>query len=306
MALTLLLCLAGNAAPQDKPSDPATISVNVNLVVLQATARDKSGEFVSDLRQEDFHVTEDGKPQTISLFRHEDTPVTVGLVVDSSSSMRRKRREVTAAALAFLRSSNPKDEMFVVNFNEKVWLGLPEQHPFSSDPDELEHALNGSLPDGKTALYDAVERGLEQLKSARRDKKILIVVSDGGDNASHARLEQVLDDAARADAAIYTIGVFDEDDADRNPGVLRRIARTTGGQAYFPASVPEVTPTCERIAADIRHQYTIGYAPTNAKLDDTYRTVRVTATRPHGGKVMVRARSGYIAAAPHTSAENRQ
>jgi len=191
----------------------------------------------------------------------------------------------------------------VVNFNERVSLGLPPDQPFSSNGVELEEALNGVPAQGMTALYDAIEAGLQHLKQGKRDKKVLIVVSDGGDNASRRRLDQVLQDAARSDAIIYTIGVFDEDDADRNPGVLRRIARATGGQAFFPPTSADVTPVCERIAADIRRQYTIGYSPTNSKLDDTYRTIRVTATTPHGRRVFVRARSGYIAAAPHPAAE---
>jgi Ca-activated chloride channel homolog len=298
LALALpFLALATSVAAQEPPS----ISVNVNLVVLHATARDRNGEFVSGLRQQDFQAFEDGRLQTITLFRHEDTPVSVGLIVDNSASMRRKRADVTAAALAFIRASNPKDEAFVVNFNEHVKLGLPAGKFFSDNPAELQQALDSANPGGMTALYDAIDRGLEHLKRAGHDKKVLIVVSDGGDNASRRRLDQVLADAERSDAIIYTIGVFDENDADRNPGVLRKIARATGGTAFFPSTSAEVTPICERIAAEIRHQYTIGYAPSNPKLDGSYRTIRVTATRPHGGRVFVRARTGYIAGPPPES-----
>jgi VWFA-related protein len=269
--------------------------VNVNLVLLHATVRDKSGAFVPDLTQQDFHVWEDNKPQTISFFRHEDAPVAGGLRVDNSKSMRHKRPDVTAAAMAFIHSSNPRDEVFVENFNERVSMGLPAGQDFSSQPAQLEQALDRAPAGGMTALYDAIETGLQHLRKADLDKKVLIVVSDGGDNASNARLEQVLQDAARSDAIIYTIGLFDENDPDRNPGVLKKLARGTGGECFLPSSLADVTSICQRIADDIRHQYTIGYHPSNTSMNDAYRTIKVTATRPHGGRLFVRTRSGYIA-----------
>ncbi len=267
----------------------------MNLVVLHATVRDRKGGFVSGLRKEDFQVYEDGAPQAIRVFDHEDVPVAVGLVVDNSGSMGRKRKDVTAAALAFVRSSNPRDEMFIVNFNERVSFGLPDTQLFSASAAELEGALNGVPANGRTALYDAIEAGLDHLKKATLDKKVLIVISDGGDNASHHKLGQVLDDAGRSDAIIYTVGLFDEDDEDRNPGVLRKIARATGGEAFLPEETSQVVPICERIAEDIRNQYTIGYIPSNQKLDNTQRTIKVTATGRHGEKLLVRTRAGYIA-----------
>jgi Ca-activated chloride channel homolog len=269
--------------------------VDVDLVVLHATVRDRKGGFVSGLRKENFQVFEDGAPQAIRVFQHEDVPVAVGLVVDNSGSMRRKRKDVTAAALAFVRSSNPHDQMFVVNFNERVSLGLPNTELFSASPAELEDALNGVPANGETAVYDAIEAGLAQLTKATLDKKALIVISDGGDNASHHTLGQVLDSAGRSDVTIYTVGLFDEDDQDRNPGVLRKIARATGGEAFLPEETSEVVPICERIAEDIRNQYTIGYVPLNQKFDSAYRTIRVTAAEPHNGKYVVRTRAGYIA-----------
>ena len=212
----------------------AIISVDVDLVVLHATVRDRKGGFVSGLRKENFRVFEDGVPQEIRVFQHEDVPVAVGLIVDNSGSMGRKRKDVTAAALAFVRSSNPQDEMFVVNFNERISFGLPDTELFSASAAELERALNGVPANGKTALYDAIEAGLAHLKKATLDKKVLIVISDGGDNASHHTLGQVLESAGRSDAIIYTIGLFDEYDEDRNPGVLKKIARATGGEAFLP------------------------------------------------------------------------
>jgi Ca-activated chloride channel homolog len=272
-----------------------TISVNVDLVVLHATVRDKQGGFVSGLERGAFHVFEDGVPQTIRLFQHEDVPVAVGLIVDNSGSMGPKKKDVTAAALTFARSSNPKDEMFVVNFNERVSLGLPNTEVFSASTSELQHALNGIPANGKTALYDAIEAGLAQLKKATLDKKVLVVISDGGDNASHHTLSQVLASIARSDTIIYTIGLFDEYDEDRNPGVLKKIAWASGGEAFLPNETSQVVQICRRIAEDIRNQYTIGYLPSNQTLDGAYRTIRVTATGANGVRLPVRTREGYVA-----------
>ena len=167
---------------------------------------------------------------------------------------------------------------------------------FRPVPPSSSDALNGVPANGKTALYDAIEVGLEHLKEATLDKKVLIVISDGGDNASHhTGWTQLLASTGRSDAIIYTVGLFDEYDEDRNPGVLRKIARATGGEAFLPKELGEVVPICERIAEDIRTQYTIGYVPSNPKLDNTYRTITVTATGPHGEKLLVRTRAGYIA-----------
>jgi VWFA-related protein len=277
-----------------QPGSP-TISVDVDLVDLHVTVRDRKGGFVSGLQKESFHVFENRAPQAIRVFQHEDVPVAVGLIVDNSGSMEPKRKDVTAAALAFARSSDPRDEMFVVNFNERVSFGLPDTQLFSASARELERALNGVPANGKTALYDAIDVGLAHLKKATPDKKVLIVISDGGDNASRHTLRQVLDTVARSDAIVYTVGLFDEYDPDSNPGALRRIAHASGGEAFLPEETSQVVPICERIARDIRNQYTIAYVPSNQQLDNSYRTIDVTATGPHGEKLLVRTRAGYIA-----------
>jgi Ca-activated chloride channel family protein len=310
LALSLFLPIAAQgesdqqgttaSSPKDG-SSAATISVNVDLVVLHATVRNGKGGFVSGLQKQDFRVYEDGHPQTIGLFQHEDVPVAVGLVVDNSGSMKRKRSDVAAAALAFVRSSNPEDEMFVVNFNEHVTFGLPVTKLFSDQASELVEALMGVPAGGKTALYDAIEAGLVHLRDASRRKKVLIVVSDGGDNASKLTLDQVLQDAGRSEAMIYTIGIFDEYDKDRNPGVLRRIARATGGEAFFPAEAGAVVKICEGIAQEIRNQYTIGFSPANQNFDSGYRHIRVTVAGHHGEKLSVRTRDGYIASPDRNS-----
>ena len=300
LSLFFLMAPSGEAgqreiAPSSAAAPGATISVNVDLVVLHATVRNEKGGFVSGLQKQDFRVDEDGRPQNIGSFQHEDVPVAIGLVVDDSGSMKRKRSDVAAAALAFVQSSNPEDEMFVVNFNEHVTFGLPNRKLFSAQPSELVEALMGVPASGKTALYDAIEAGFIHLQKASRNKKVLIVVSDGGDNASKHKLDEVLLDAERSDAMIYTIGLFDEYDKDRNPGVLKRIARATGGEAFFPAESGAVVKICQGIAQDIRNQYTIGYTPANQKLDGGYRQIRVSVVGHHGGKLFVRTRDGYIA-----------
>jgi Ca-activated chloride channel homolog len=217
----------------------------------------------------------------------------VGLVIDHSTTMLPKIGVVGAAARTFVRFSNPDDQMFVVNFNEKVSLGLPSAVRFTNDAVELNQAI-AQPTGGQTALYDAIAKALEELQAGSRDKKVLIVVSDGGDNASAHKLPQVMQLAAKSSAVIYTVGIFDEDDPDRNPGVLKRLAQATGGEAFFPGELSEVVEVCERIARDIRHQYTIGYIPSRPTRNGVYRAIRVTARDKDHGGLSVRTRTGYI------------
>jgi Ca-activated chloride channel family protein len=296
---SVLVCSAGDQLPtagQDHNSESFRLSVDVALVVLHASVTDRGGGFIHNLGDQDFDVYEDGVRQHIRLFKHEDVPVTVGLVVDHSSTMRRKLPEVAAAAQIFVRSSNPEDEMFVVNFNERVSLGLPRPVRFTNNPNELESAITSAPAGGETALYDAIAKALEELRAANRDRKVLIIISDGGDNASARSLTQVRRLAGQSDAVIYTVGIFDEEDPDRNPTALKSLARATGGVAFFPKQVSEVVAVCERIARDVRHQYTIGYVPSNASRDGTYRTIRVLATGKGHENLFVRTRTSYIAA----------
>jgi VWFA-related protein len=206
-----------------------------------------------------------------------------------------KLAEVTAAARTFARSSNREDEMFVVNFNEKVSLGLPRTTRFTNSTAELEYAITAAPAGGQTALYDAISKALEESQAGSRDKKVLIVVSDGGDNVSAHSLAEVMKLAERSSAIIYTVGVFDEDDPDRNPGVLKRLAQATGGEAFFPGRLSEVVAICGGIARDIRHQYTIGYVPSNPARDGAYHAIRVLARANGHDRLSVRTRAGYIA-----------
>jgi Ca-activated chloride channel homolog len=299
--LILLIGLSTVAKPQDSSSSQSpgseqyTIRENVDFVVLHPTVKDRKGSLVSGLGKDDFQVYEDGILQQIRYFSHEDIPVTVGLVVDNSGSMGQKRPEVIAAALAFARSSNPEDQMFVINFNEHVAFGLPDDTPFTDKADHLEIALSRISANGMTALYDAVAAGLEHLKKGNRDKRVLIVVSDGADNASKQKLAQIMHMLGHSDAIIYTLGVFDEADPDRNPRVLRQFSKATGGEAFFPTSLADVLPICQQIARDVRNQYTLAYAPTNRKRDGTYRVIDVKAKAADRDRLTVRARAGYYA-----------
>jgi Ca-activated chloride channel family protein len=297
IAVTSFAWAQESSPSQNLPAEPFTMKVNVDMVVLRATVQDRKNTLVSGLSKDDFQVYEDGVLQPIKYFSHEDIPVTVGLVIDNSGSMKPKRDHVVAAALVFARSSNPQDQMFVVNFNERVSFGLPDSVPFTDQVGQLEVALSTIKADGETALYDAVAVAIEHLKKGDRDKKVLIVISDGGDNASKHKLADIMALAGKPEVIIYTIGIFDGQDSDRNPRVLKRLAKDTGGEAFLPESLEDVAPACERIARDIRSQYTIAYVPTNRSRDGNYRVIQVKANAPSRGRLLVRARTGYFAPA---------
>ena len=295
ISLTIVARARTDAQSQSREGNPYTIDVSVDMVVLHATVQNSRRVLVSGLGQDDFEVHEDGVLQQIKYFSQEDIPVTVGLVVDNSGSMRPKRREVITAALAFARSSNADDQMFVVSFNEHVSFGLPPDTAFTDKMATLEVAPSGIAAEGMTALYDAVAAALEHLKKGNRDKKVLLVVSDGGDNASKHNLSEVMSLAGRSEAIIYAMGLFEEEDLDRNPGVLKRLAKATGGEAFLPKSLTEVVPICERIARDIRKQYTLAFVPTNQRQDGLFRSIQVKARPSSGQRLVVRTRVGYYA-----------
>jgi len=298
-ALLLVACIQTSsglpkpAVDEQDNQNSYVISETVNLVELPVTVRDSKGQFVSGLEQPNFQVYEKGLMQDITLFRNEDVPVTAGLVVDHSGSMGNKRDEVMQGARAFVQASNPQDRDFVVNFSDTVTLGLPSDIPFTSNTEDLQAALLATPLSGKTALYDAVAAALQRLQKDKRDKKVLLLISDGGDNASRHNFSEVLRMAQAANVVIYTVGLFDENAADQNPKVLKKFAADTGAQVYFPMSPTEVVSVCKEIAADIRHQYTLGYSPPNPE-GGGYRPVRVKVNAPSRGKLSVRTRAGYF------------
>ena len=280
---------------QGRDEGQYTIAVDVDLVVFNVAVTDGKGRDVSGLKAGDFHVYEENRLEDIKLFQAEDIPASVGLIIDSSGSMTNKRDDVTKAALAFANASNSDDELFVVKFNEKVYLGLPPSIPFTNDLNQVRSALLRTAPAGFTALYDAVAVGIEHLKTGTRDRKALVVLSDGGDNASHYQLDDVLPMARRSSATIYTIGIYDDTDLDRNPSVLRKIAQVSGGHAYFPDSLDDLERVWQDIAGGIRHQYTIGYHSSNPNRDGIFRKVKITASRAGGRGLRVTTRPGYLA-----------
>jgi VWFA-related protein len=255
--------------------------------------RERSGAFVSGLTRDAFAVDEDGVRQKISILRSDDVPVAVGLIIDNSGSMINRRADVVTGALHFIRNSRTEDEMFVINFNDTAEPGLPPDRPFSSNLTELRAALLRGVVGGHTALYDAIAQALDHFEKASLMKKVLLIVSDGGDNRSRNRLDDVVRRADRAGVLMYTVGLFDELSSDKNPDVLRRLTQLTGGVAYFPDSSARVSDICSDIARDIRNQYTLGYVSDKATADAGFHNLKVTAVDSRGRKLRVRARTGF-------------
>jgi Ca-activated chloride channel homolog len=274
------------------------ITREVDVVVLPVSVTDNHGEFVSGLTKSNFQVYENGQLQKISMFQHEDIPLTVGLVLDSSGSMGPNRSKVVAVADDFLKSSNPEDQIFVVNFNENVSLGLPPGAAFTSNQSALDAAVLRGAYSGRTALYDALLVALNHLQLGSRNKKALILISDGGDNQSRHNFQEVRAAARRTGALIYCIGIADKQSANTNPKLLKKLAKDTGGKAYFPSSVSELPEICHQIAVDLREQYTLTYTPSDDRHDGTYRKIRVKVKAHGHDKLHVRTRAGYFAPSP--------
>ncbi len=285
-------------AQTQAPSPQADFNVDVSLVVLNVSVTDRGGKIVGNLPQSAFQVFEDGVAQQVRLFRREDAPVAVGLVVDNSGSMLRKLPDVVAAAGEFARSSNAQDQMFVIHFNERVSPTLPAGKAFVSDPDLLQAAMATIHAKGQTALYDAIDAALAHIRQSSLQKKVLIVLSDGGDNASRRHLEEVMATIQQSDVMVYTVGLFDEYDNDKNPGVLKRIAKVSGGETFLPKEISGATGVLQAISRDIRNQYTLGYAPSNEKRDGAYRQLQVKLVGPHTDRLTARTRTGYVPATP--------
>jgi VWFA-related protein len=265
-----------------------------DLVVLSASVLDKEGGFVEGVDRGQFVIYDDGKRQPIHLFSDEDVPVDIGLLIDSSASMAPKIGEVVAATVAFAQWSHPEDELFTLAFNDQVRQPLNDRaFLLASDVADLEREMSSLRPEGRTALYDAVIAGLDRLDKGSRSRKVLIVLSDGGDNMSRATLDQVLERARRSDATIYTIGLFEPGARDSNPRVLKSLAEATGGERYMPRSPGLLLAACKRIARDIRSGYTIAFEP--SRRDGRYHRIDVEVDRVAGRRLAVRTRPGYFA-----------
>lgn len=285
-----------NTAAQD--SQP-TFTSQAELVVLHVTVKDRRGAYATGLPKDAFTVFVDERPNPISVFTAVDSPVTVGLIIDSSGSMREGRDHVIAAAAAFATASHPQDDLFAVTFNENVRDVLPAAAPFTSDPSVLRAALDRTIRAyGRTALYDAIRRGLAYVEDGRHPRRVLVLVADGGDNASAATFDEVLREAQASNAAIYAVGVVDPLDRNANRGRLRDLARATGGEAFFPRKVEDVGQVLRHIAEEIRHTYTLGFVPPDVSQDGALHRLRVAVRA--AGPLDVRTREGYRAAFART------
>lgn len=291
IALILLSIGVLTAFSQD---DPATFRSDTRLVVLHASVVDSKGKLLTHLQRDAFKVFENGTPQELRIFRREDVPVSLGLIVDNSGSMRNKRQKVEAAALAMVKASNPRDEVMVVNYNDEAY----EDVPLTSDMKKMEEGLSRIDARGGTAMYDAISMTMDRLKDkGKREKKVIMLITDGNDNASVTKLEQLVRKATtNSDIVIHVIGILEEEErreAKKAKSAIEKIATATGGLYYFPKELAEVERISLEVAHDIRNQYVLAYSPSIQALDGSFRQIKVTANGPN--RPVVRTRSGYYA-----------
>lgn len=293
----LILALCGLMLPwlraADTPDQAAVFRADTRLVVLHATVVDKSGHLVTNLPETAFQVYENGVQQHIKIFKREDIPVSMGLIIDNSGSMRDKRAKVEAAALALVKDSNRQDEVFIVNFNDEAFL----DKDFTNDIKDLQEGLARIDSRGGTAMRDAIRMSIDHLKEkAKKDKKVLVVVTDGNDNSSLISLENLVKTSQDSGVLIYTVGLLSEEErreAKRAKRAMEALSEATGGEAYFPKEVTDVDRIAHQVAHNIRNQYTIAYTPTNVALDGSFRQIKVVASAPN--RPVVRTRTGYYA-----------
>lgn len=289
-----ILCVLPSAGQQK----PYSLSVDVDLVVLNVRVIDKDSRSVPNLSKEAFQIEEDGKPQNVALFDGEDAPATIGLVLDSSASINSRHSQILNAAMQFTGSSNPRDEMFVLQFNERLYWMVPKELQDASNIDWLYQALTWTPVGGRTALYDAVAAALERAGRGVWEKRALIVLSDGGDNASRKTFSDVVRLAQESNVTIYTIGLFDPLASEARPPVLRKLAELTGGDAYMPEGADSLLPVWEKISQGIRSQYTIGFRPAPSSVDGKFHSIRVRVKVPGLRGVSAHTRPGYRARLP--------
>jgi VWFA-related protein len=300
----LVLAAQDRSQPQKGQNDKDySLKVETVEVSLPVSVLDKDGRPIDGLKQEHFQVFEDKVQQTIKTFRHEDIPLSLGLVIDNSGSMRNKRERVNSAALAFVRESNPDDETFIVNFDDSAYL----EQDFTGSIGDLVDALDNIDARGETALYDAIYLSTDHVKAGKKDKKALLVITDGEDNVSKYSLNKAMEALRQSKGVtLYAIGLLEEDDqrgglfkkppSKKAKEDLIKFAEATGGQAFFPKNLDEVEDITKRIAHDIRNHYTITYTPTNANLDGSWRQVVVKVNPPKNvGKITTNAKPGYYA-----------
>jgi Ca-activated chloride channel homolog len=273
----------------------ARFSVRSELVVLDVAVTNDRGVFVSSLPQDAFRVMEDGRLQSVSFFAEQDAPASIAILIDSSGSMLATRDRIIAGITSLAMSSHADDEFMPLVFNERVTPVLPQDHPFTSDPIELRKALTNNLGvRGRTAFHDALSAALDGLSRGRHERRALIVLSDGGDNASEQTFDEVLEKVQASNVVIYTIALLDPLSLDRNPGALRRLSEVTGGLAFEPKRAAVIDKTFRSIAADIRSRYTLAYEPSGGESEHRVRRVKVRVHAPGKGDMKVRTRTGYV------------
>ncbi len=291
----LCLLLAGSSYKvygQDEPA-VASVNVDVDLVELHVTVADRDGHPIGGLTKDNFKVTENRVEQPITVFKHEDVPVSLGLVIDNSRSIEPRKNRLDAAALAFVQHSNPEDEAFIVHFDFDARLS----QDFTADHAKLEKALADAKPFGQTALYDSILLALDTMQKAQYQKKALLLITDGIDNSSKATLDQVIERLRRERVSVFVVGLLSQSGGIVTEESLVRIGESSGGRAYFPQNPEQARLMMEVIAKDLREQYTVGYFPTNPAHDGSWRSVRVDVTPPKGYKAALEAnyRHGYYA-----------
>jgi len=288
----LALLVSSGLLAQDNPPT-FSFGVNVDLVELHVTVADSKNRSMGGLRQENFKVTENHVNQPIAVFKHEDIPVSLGLIIDNSRSIEPRKGRLDAAALAFVQRSNPDDEVFIVHFD----FGARLSQGFTDSHDALETALAKEKPFGQTALYDGVLLALDTMQTAQHTKKALLLITDGIDNASKATLSQVVERVRRERVMIFVVGLLSQSGGVKAEDSLLEIAEAGGGQAYFPQTPEQARASMEIIAKDLREQYTIGYRPTNSAHDGGWRSVRVDVIPPKGypANLDINYRRGYYA-----------
>lgn len=287
----------------------AVFHSDTRLVVCHTTVVDRGGHLIDHLTREAFTVFENNVRQEIKVFKHEDVPVSMGLVIDSSGSMRNsnKRAGVEASAMALIQASNPDDEVFVIHFNDETYFDNPGGKDFLTKTEEMKVALGRTEPRGGTAMRDAVQLAIGWLKKAHKEKKVLVVVTDGEDNASDEdnSLENVVRSARQNEVLIYCVGLLSEEDhkaAGNAKHQLNELSEATGGEAFYPKEVAEVEPIAHQVARDLRSQYTIEYTPSNPAMDGTFRKIRVAVKAPGGPTA--RTRTGYYATPDQRAAQD--
>jgi len=279
-------------APQPAPEEP-TFRTDSRLVILPVSVLNKDGKLITDLQQKSFKVFENGIEQPIKIFRREDVPISLGIIIDNSGSMREKRQKVETASLDLVRASNPQDEVFIVNFNDDPFLDVQ----MTSDIKKMEEGIARIDSRGGTAMREAINESIDYVKKeGHRQKKVLLVITDGNDNASTISLEKLVTRAQQSEVLVYSIGLLNEEErheARLAKRALDNISRDSGGVAFYPKSPAEVDAIALQVAHEIRNQYTIAYSPSVQEMDGSFRQIKVTVNSP--GHPQVRTRTGYYA-----------